>query len=60
MIKKAFWQNVAEVWTRKETILIPNIDNTNYAPPDDLVGDDNDYDELDDFLKDILCDFEEE
>lgn len=60
MIKKRFWEDVAEMWSRKEAIVIPNIDVDGYVPPDDPEDDPMDFDDLDDFFKDILSDDEGE
>lgn len=56
MIKKAFWEDVAEIWAKRETIPIPEVDVSGYAPPDDPDEDSYDFDDLDDFFKDILSD----
>lgn len=55
MSKKRFWADIAEAWSRREAIIIPDIDIGGQAPPDDL-DDDLDLDGLDDFFKDILSD----
>ena len=60
MIKKRFWEDVAEAWAQKGTIAIPEIDVGGYAPPDDPEDEAVDFDDLDDFFKDILSDEEGE
>ena len=60
MIKKRFWEDVAEMWSQKEAVAIPNIDIDGYAPPDDPEDDPMDFDDLDAFFKDILSDDEGE
>lgn len=57
MIKKDFWENIAEIWAKKETIDIPPIDIGTDLPPDDLNDDEIDFDDIDDideFFKDML------
>lgn len=59
MIKKNFWENIADVWARKEKIEIPDIDLADGPPPDDPEEDYIDFDDIDDiddFFKDILND----
>lgn len=59
MIKRNFWENIADVWARKEEIEIPDIDVGEGPPPDDPEKDYIDFDDIDDidgFLKDILND----
>lgn len=57
MNKKRFWMDIAEAWSRREAIFIPDIDIGEEVPPDDLDNDlDLDLDGLDDFFKDILSD----
>ena len=59
MIKKNFWENIADVQARKEKIEIPDIDLGDGPPPYDPEGDYIDFDDIDDiddFLKDILND----
>lgn len=57
MIKKEFWEKVAEVWTKKEEIDIPPID-IGIDVPDDFI----DLDEVEDWdalMKDLLGSDEE-
>lgn len=56
MINKRFWEDIADAWARKEVIEIPDIDVDGYAPPDDPAEETIDFDDLDDFFKDILSD----
>lgn len=59
MIKKSFWENIAEVWARKETIIIPEIEPGLELPPDDPCDDEisfDDIDDIDEYFKDILND----
>ena len=59
MIKRNFWENIADVWARKEEIESPDIDVGEGPPPDDPEKDYIDFDDIDDiddFLKDILND----
>ena len=59
MIKRDFWENIAEVWARKEQIEIPDIDIGEDLPPDDPEEEYINFDEaddIDDFFKDILSD----
>ena len=54
MIKRNFWENIADVWARKEEIEIPDIDVGEVPPPDDPEKDYIDFDDIDDiddFLK---------
>ena len=60
MIKKRFWEDIAEIWSQKEAIVIPDSDVDGYAPPDDPEDEAIDFDDLDDFFKDILSDDEGE
>ena len=53
-------EDIAEIWSRKEAIVIPEIDVDGYAPPDDPEDEAIDFDDLDDFFKDILSDDEGE
>lgn len=56
MIKNEFWKQVADVWSQKETIEIPAIDE-GIDLPDELNEDEKDFDdwdEMDDFFSDIL------
>lgn len=56
MIKNEFWKQVADVWSQKETIEIPAIDEE-IDLPDELNEDEKDFDdwdEMDDFFSDIL------
>lgn len=59
MNKKRFWMDIAESWSRRESIFIPDIDIGEEVPPDDLESD-LDLDGLDDFFKDILSDLGED
>ena len=57
MIKEGFWEKVADVWSKKEVIEIPPVDEINI--PDELDDDEeeidfDDWDEADDFFDDIL------
>ncbi len=57
MIKKEFWEKVAEVWAKKEEIDIPPID-IGIDVPDDFI----DLDEVEDWdalMKDLLGSDEE-
>ena len=60
MINRIFWENISDVWARKEKTEIPDIDVKDPPPPDDPEKDYIDFDDIDDiddFLKDILNDF---
>ncbi len=52
MIKREFWENVAEVWAKKEEIAIPDI-AIGPDVPDDFVNLD-DVEDWDALLKDLL------
>mgnify|MGYP001629779718 FL=1 len=57
MIKEEFWEKVADVWSKKEVIEIPPVEEINI--PDELDDDEeeidfDDWDEADDFFDDIL------
>lgn len=56
MIKKEFWEKVADVWSKKEVIEIPPVEDINI--PDELDDEEeidfDDWDEADDFFDDIL------
>ncbi len=57
MIKEEFWEKVADVWSKKEVIEIPPVEEINI--PDELDDDEeeidfDDWDEVDDFFDDIL------
>ena len=57
MIKEEFWEKVADVWSKKEVIEIPPVEDINI--PDELDDDEeeidfDDWDEADDFFDDIL------
>lgn len=57
MIKKEFWEKVADVWSKKEVIEIPPVEEISI--PDELDDDEeeidfDDWDEADDFFDDIL------
>ena len=57
MINNEFWKQVADVWSQKETIEIPSIDEE-IDMPDELEANEeidfDDWDEMDDFFSDIL------
>ncbi len=50
MIKKIFWEQLANLWAEKEVIEIPDIDLGEDIPPDDLEEEGIDFEGLDDFL----------
>ena len=52
MIKREFWEKVAEVWAKKEEIEIPDI-TEGPDVPDDFI-DLDEVEDLDSFLKDLL------
>ena len=57
MIKEEFWEKVADVWSKKEVIDIPPVEEISI--PDELDDDEeeidfDDWDEADDFFDDIL------
>jgi hypothetical protein len=57
MIKEEFWEKVADVWSKKEVIEIPPVEEISI--PDELDDDEeeidfDDWDEADDFFDDIL------
>lgn len=57
MIKEEFWEKVADVWSKKEVIEIPPVEEIGI--PDELDDDEeeidfDDWDEADDFFDDIL------
>lgn len=57
MIKEEFWEKVADVWSKKEVIEIPPVEEINI--PDELDDDEeeidfDDWNEADDFFDDIL------
>lgn len=57
MIKEEFWKKVADVWSKKEVIEIPPVEEISI--PDELDDDEeeidfDDWDEADDFFDDIL------
>ena len=57
MIKEEFWEKVADVWSKKEVIEIPPVEEI--SVPDELDDDEeeidfDDWDEADDFFDDIL------
>ena len=57
MIKEEFWEKVADVWSKKEVIEIPPVQEISI--PDELDDDEeeidfDDWDEADDFFDDIL------
>lgn len=57
MIKEEFWEKVADVWSKKEVIEIPPVEEISI--PDELDDDEeeidfDDWDEADDFFEDIL------
>lgn len=52
MIKREFWEKVADVWAKKEEIYIPEILDIPDVP-DDLFATD-DVEDLDDLLKGLL------
>lgn len=57
MIKEEFWGKVADVWSKKEVIEIPPVEEISI--PDELDDDEeeidfDDWDEADDFFDDIL------
>lgn len=57
MIKKEFWERVAENWSKKEEIVIPEIDKEDIP---DVPLDNNDMDDLDSYLNSILDSDEDE
>lgn len=52
MIKREFWEKVAEVWAKKEEIKIPDIEDVPDVP-DDFI-DLNEVEDWDSLLKDLL------
>lgn len=52
MIKREFWEKIAEVWAKKEEIEIPDI-GAGPDVPDDLIDLDS-VENWDDLLKDLL------
>lgn len=56
MIEKTFWKDVAGEWARRTMTVVPEIDVSAFAPPDDADYEDIDFDDLDDFFQDILDD----
>ena len=56
MIKKEFWEKVADVWSKEEVIEIPHVEDISI--PDELDDEEeidfDDWDEADDFFDDIL------
>ena len=57
MIKEEFWEKVADVWSKKEVIEIPPVEEISI--PDELDDDEeeidfDDWDEADDFFDDSL------
>ena len=57
MIKEEFWEKVADVWSKKEVIEIPPVEEISI--PDEMDDDEDeidfdDWDEADDFFDDIL------
>lgn len=57
MIKKEFWERVAENWSKKEEIVIPEIDKEDIP---EVPLDNNDMDDLDSYLNSILDSDEDE
>lgn len=57
MIKKEFWERVAENWSKKEEIVIPEIDKEDIP---DVPLDNNDMDDLNSYLNSILDSDEDE
>jgi len=53
MIKKVFWEAVAENWSKKETIEIPDV-LAGDVIPDDFFADSDESAELDDWMKELL------
>ena len=54
MVKRSFWESIAEVWSRKEKIVVPSVDDVPDIPEEDLFFDDNL--DMDDLLGDIFGD----
>lgn len=52
MIKREFWEKIAEVWAKKEEIEIPDI-GTGPDVPDDFIDLDS-VEDWNDLLKDLL------
>lgn len=60
MIKREFWEAVADVWAIKRAIVIPTIDVGDDVPPDDPELDfmtQGESEDIDDLLKDLIDDF---
>ena len=55
MINQDFWARVANAWTKREEVAIPDVDVGPDIPEDFLKEDSKEFASLDDFLKDIIA-----
>lgn len=55
MINQDFWVRVANAWTKKEEVAIPEVGVGPDMPEDFLKADSKEFASLDDFLKDIIA-----
>lgn len=55
MINQDFWERVANVWTKREEVVLPDVDVGPDMPEDFFEEDSKEYASLDDFLKDIIA-----
>ena len=54
MINREFWEKIASVWGKENEVVVPDVPVDIPVPKEFIETEKKHYDDLDDFLKDII------